>query len=79
MKKECCGDNLEERRDEILGKGFILGLKLSAIYLAIFVIVILLAPDEIATKFAIISIVSGFCIIFGVILHGTITKIRKRK
>ena len=65
--------------NEILSKGFILGIKLSTLYLIIFISSFILAPDEIKPKIAVFSVIFGLCLFFGVILHGLVKKLGSRK
>ena len=69
----------KDKVDEIISKGFLLGIKLSVIYIIIFIIVILAAPEDIATKFATYSLLFAIFLVFGVILHGLIKRLKQKE
>lgn len=69
---------MNEEKSEILSKGMIIGLKLSLVYLIIFIIVILFTPESVSIFFAKVSVVFFTFLIFGVIAYGVARKILKK-
>lgn len=49
--------------EDILSRGFMLGIKWSILYLIVFISSFILAPNELKPKIAVFSVILGLCVL----------------